>query len=119
MNAHTNKLIVRRYFEEVLLNGKLEMIQELFAPEIRDLVRRYAFFAPDSFTISDMIAEDNTVMVRWNADPFSGAQFDQNGIAVCHLEDGMIAGLEMMDDNGTSRRIGAGVFSTEFEMSRC
>jgi hypothetical protein len=111
MNAHNNKLVVRRYFEEILLNGRLELIEELFAPQICDLVRRYAFFAPESFTISDMIAEGDTVMVHWNASPFSEAQFDQNGFAVCHLEDGMIVGLEMMDFNGVLRQIGAEIFS--------
>ena len=119
MNAHNNKLIVRRYFEEVLRNDRFDLIEELFAPEIRDLVRRYAFFAPDSFVLSDMLAEDDTVMVRWNTPPFSGAQFDQNGFAVYYLEDGMIVGLEMMDINGVLRRIGTEVFSSELEMSRC
>ena len=60
MNTYNNKLIVRRYFEEVLLNGRFELIEELFAPEICDLVRRYAFFAPESFAISDMVAEGDT-----------------------------------------------------------
>jgi hypothetical protein len=118
MNAHTNKLIVRRYFEEVLRNNRVDLIEELFAPEIRDLVRRYAFFAPDSFILNDMVAENDTVMVQWSAHPLSGAQFDQNGFAVCHLEDGMIIGLEMVDFNGVLRRIGTEVFSPELEMSR-
>jgi len=119
MNAHNNKLIVRRCFEEVLLNNRSDLIEELFAPEIRDLVRRYAFFAPDSFVLSDMLAEGDTVMVRWNTSPFSDAPFDQNGFAVYYLEDGMIVGLEMMDMNGVLRRIGTEVFSSELEMSRC
>jgi hypothetical protein len=119
MNAHNNKLIVHRYFEEVLHNGRFEMIEELFAPDVRDLVRRYAFFAPDSFVISDMIAEDDKVMVRWNTCPLSDAQFDQNGFAVYYLEDGMIVGLEMMDFNGVLRQIGTEVFSHGFEMARC
>ena len=119
MNAHNNKLIVHRCFEEVLLNNRFDLIEELFAPEIRDLVRRYAFFAPDSFVLSDILAEDDTVMVRWNASPFSDAPFDQSGFAVYYLEDGMIVGLEMMDINGVLRRIGTEVFSSELEMSRC
>lgn len=119
MKTHNNKLVVRRYFEEVLFNGRFELIEELFAPEICDLVRRYAFFAPDSFAISDMIAEGDRVMLRWDTPPFSGAQFDQNGFAVYYLENGMIVGLEMMDGNGVLRQIGMEVFSHEFEMSRC
>ncbi|MDO9301080.1 MAG: hypothetical protein Q7T89_06835 [Anaerolineales bacterium] len=111
MKTYNNKLVVLRYFEEVLFDGRLELIEELFAPQICDPVRRYAFFAPESFTISDMIAEGDTVMVHWNASPFSEAQFDQNGFAVCHLEDSMIVGLEMMDFNGVLRQIGAEIFS--------
>ena len=118
MNTHNNKLIVRRYFEEVLLDGRFELIEELFAPEICDLVRRYAFFAPESFTISDMVAEGDTVMVRWHTPPFLGAQFDQNGFAVCYLEDGLIVGIEIMDCNGIMRQIGAEVFTPDFEISR-
>jgi hypothetical protein len=114
MKRYNNKLIVRRYFDEVLLNGRFELIEELFAPEICGLVRRYAFFAPESFTISAMIAEGKTVMVHWNTSPSSDAQFDQNGFAVCHLEDGMIVGLEMMDFNGVLRQIGAEVFSPSY-----
>ncbi|MCJ7433965.1 MAG: nuclear transport factor 2 family protein [Anaerolineales bacterium] len=111
MKKHNNKLIVRRYFEEVLRNDRYDLIEELFAPEIRDLVRRYAFFAPESFVISDMIAEDNKVMVRWDTCPLSGVEFDQNGFAVYYLENGMIIGLEMMDFNGVLRQIGTEVFS--------
>jgi len=114
MNAHNNKLVVRRYFEEILLNGRLELIEELFAPEICDLVRRYAFFAPESFTIADLVAEGDTVVVHWYASPLSDAEFDQNGFAVCHLENGMIAGLEMMDLNGVLRQIGVEVFSPAY-----
>ena len=118
MNANNNKLVVRRYFDEVLLNGRFELIEELFAPQICDLVRRYAFFAPESFIISDVVAEGDTVMVRWHTPPFLGAQFDQNGFAVCYLEDGLIVGLEIMDFNGVLRQIGAEVFTPEFEISR-
>ena len=118
MKTYNNKLVVCRYFEEVLLNGRVELIEDLFAPEISDLVRRYAFFAPESFTISDVVAEGDTVMVRWHTPPFLGAQFDQNGFAVCYLEDGLIVGLEIMDFNGVLRQIGADVFTPEFEISR-
>lgn len=119
MQANNNKLVVQRYFDEVLLNGRLELIEELFAPEICDLVRRYAFFAPQSFNISEMIAENNTVIAHWYTSPFSDAEFDQNGFAVCHLEDGMITALEMVDFNGVLRQIGAEIFPPEFELSRC
>ena len=118
MKTYNNKLLVYRYFEEVLLNGRVELIEDLFAPKICDLVKRYAFFAPESFIISDVVAEGDTVMVRWHTPPFLGAQFDQNGFAVCYLEGGLIVGLEIMDFNGVLRQIGAEVFTPEFEISR-
>jgi hypothetical protein len=114
MNAHNNKLVVRRYFEEVLFNGKSELIEELFAPQISSLVRRYAFFAPESFAISEIVAEGDSVMVHWRMSPLSDEQFSQNGFAVCHLEDGVIVGLEMMDFNGILRQIGAEIFSPAY-----
>ena len=114
MNAHNNKLVVRRYFEEVLLNGRSELIEELFAPQIRSLVRRFAFFVPESFSMSEMVAEGDSVMVHWRMSPLSDAQFGQNGFAVCHLQDGLIVGLEMMDFNGILRQIGAEIFSPAY-----
>jgi hypothetical protein len=114
MNAHNNKLVVRRYFEEVLLNRRFDLIEELFAPQICSLVRRYAFFAPESFTIIEIVAEGESVMVRWRMNPLSDSQFSQNGFAVCHLEDGLIVGLEMMDFNGVLRQIGAEIFSPAY-----
>jgi hypothetical protein len=109
MNANSNKLIVRRYFEEVLLDGRADLIYELFAPEICDLVRRFAFFEAGSFDISSVIAEGDTVMAHWHRSPLLGDEPSQDGFAVCHLEDGKIIGLEMIDFNGILRQIGAEV----------
>jgi len=111
MNTNQNKLIVRRYFEEVLLDGRSDLIDELFAPEICDLVKRFAFFEADSFTVSAVIAEGDTVMVHWHKPSLSDVDPSQNGFAVCHLEDGKIVGLEMIDFNGILRQIGAEVLS--------
>ena len=111
MNTNHNKLIVRRYFEEVLLDGDRDLIDELFAPEICDLVKRYAFFEAGAFTVSAVIAEGDTVMVHWHKPPLSDVDPGQNGFAVCHLEDGKIVGLEMIDFDGILRQIGAEVLS--------
>jgi hypothetical protein len=107
MNTSHNKLIVRRYFEEVLLDGDHDLIGELFAPEICDLVKRYAFFEAGSFTVSAVIAEGDTVMVHWHKPSLSDVEPGQNGFAVCHLEGGKIVGLEMIDFNGILRQVGA------------
>ncbi len=111
MQSNHNKLIVRRYFEEILLNGRCDLVDEIFAPEICDLVRRYAFFEAETFTISAVIAEGGTVMVHWHKSMLSDEQPSQNGFAVFHLEDEKIVGLEMIDFNGILRQIGAEVLS--------
>ena len=112
MNAnHNNKIIVRRYFEEVLLDGRFDLIDVLFAPDICDLVKRYAFFEAGSFDIGAMIAEGDTVMAHWHKSPLSEEQPIQNGFAVFHLADEKIVGLEMIDFNGILRQIGEEVLS--------
>ncbi len=109
MQSNHNKLIVRRYFEEILLNGRCDLVDEIFSPEICDLVRRYAFFEAEAFAISAVIAEGSTVMVHWHKSMLSDEQPSQNGFAVFHLEDEKIVGLEMIDFNGILRQIGAEV----------
>jgi predicted SnoaL-like aldol condensation-catalyzing enzyme len=111
MQTNNNKLIVRRYFEEVLLDGRCDLVDELFAPEICELVRRYAFFEAESFSISAVIAEGDTVMVHWHKSQLADEQPNQNGFAVFHLADEKIIGLEMIDFNGILRQIGAEVLS--------
>jgi hypothetical protein len=109
MNADHNKLIVRRYFEEVLLDGRADLIDELFAPEICDLVRRFAFFEAGSFHVSAVMAEGDTVMAHWHKSSFSDEEPVRNGFAAFHLDDGKIIGLEMIDFDGILRQIGAEV----------
>ncbi|CAG1004134.1 hypothetical protein ANAEL_03208 [Anaerolineales bacterium] len=106
MNTNFNKLIVRRYFEEVLLDGRCDLVDELFAPEICELVKRYAFFEAESFEISSVIAEGDTVMVHWHRSPLADDEPSQNGFAVFQLSDEKIVGLEMIDFNGILRQIG-------------
>jgi hypothetical protein len=111
MNTNHNKLIVRRYFEEVLLNGRCDLVDELFASEICGLVKRYAFFEAESFSISTVIAEGDMVMVHWHKSAPSDEQPSQNGFAVFHLANDKIIGLEMIDFNGILRQVGAEVLS--------
>jgi hypothetical protein len=111
MNADHNKLIVRRYFEEVLLNGRCDLVDELFAPDICNIAKRYAYFEAETFDIGSVIAEGDTVMVHWHRSSLSEEQPARNGFAVFHLADGKIVGLEMIDFNGILRQIGAEALS--------
>src|SRR5262245_6001130 len=67
----TNKAVVRRYIEEVINGKRLELIDELFAPEMRERVRGFLSAEGDPFPdaheeIRDIVAEGDTVMARWN-----------------------------------------------------
>ncbi len=109
MQSNSNKLIVRRYFEEVLLNRRCDLVDELFSPEICELVKRYAFFEAEAFSISSVISEGDTVMAHWRKPSPSGDEPNQNGFAVFYFDGGKIAGLEMIDFNGILRQIGVEV----------
>lgn len=70
MSIESNKLVVRRYLEEVINQGKLELIDTFFAPDIRERVRRFLTGNDDPFPdgreeIQDLVAEGNMVMARW------------------------------------------------------
>jgi predicted ester cyclase len=70
MSNESNKLVVRRYIEEVINQGNLELIDVFFAPEMRERVRGFLTGGDDPFPdgreeIQDLVAEDNMVMARW------------------------------------------------------
>ena len=82
MSAETNKAIVRRYYEEVLHQHKLPLIEELFAPNFQsharsgdmdlpaytETVERSLQAFPDlQVTIEGQIAEGDLVATRWSA----------------------------------------------------
>ena len=82
MSAETNKAIVRRYYEEVLNQQNLSLIEELFAPDFHshartkdmDLptytqtVERSLQAFPDlQVTIEAQIGEGDLVATRWRA----------------------------------------------------
>lgn len=83
--AEENKRIVRRIPEEVATQGRLDVIDEIFAEELvdhtpigefrgrqaaKEVFQQFRAAFPDlSVTIQDMIAEEDTVAVRvtWHA----------------------------------------------------
>lgn len=75
MSIEENKKLVRRYCEEVLDQGNVDLIDELFAPdtssgldELEDFKRKFpknrAALSDVSFDIEDMFAEGDKVCVR-------------------------------------------------------
>jgi steroid delta-isomerase-like uncharacterized protein len=83
MSQEKNKEIVRRWIEEGFNRGNLERIEEVYSPDFvahdphdptplvgiegaRRLVGLYRDAFPDAtFTVDDLIAEDDKVVTRW------------------------------------------------------
>ncbi|MGI5484309.1 ester cyclase [Streptomyces lavendofoliae] len=81
MSVETNKALVRRLFEEVLNGRRMEIIDELAATDyqehdplpgqregregLRDRVTMLVEGLAPTFTIDDIIAEGDRVVVRW------------------------------------------------------
>lgn len=85
MSTEVNKRISWRLQEEVFGQGKLELVEELLAPDyvshapgdpelslgpeaIKDIVRAYHSAFPDiNFTVEKQVAEGDMVVTRWTA----------------------------------------------------
>jgi len=135
MSEH-NKAIVRRLFEELWNKGNLSLADELFAPNYahhdpstpdvgrgpesekkRATLYRTAF--PDlRLTIEDIIAEGETVMVRWSCRAShkgdfggiapTGKQFNISGMTITRLSNGKMAeGWVNWDALGLMQQLGA------------
>jgi steroid delta-isomerase-like uncharacterized protein len=113
MSTETNKAVVRRYIEEVINQGKADLIDTLFAPAMRERVRDFMSGGDDPFPdgheeIRDIVAEGNTVMVRWIfrgthqgaifGIPATGKRIEITGYGVYYLENGQIVGDTMSMD---------------------
>ena len=118
-----NKAVVYRFIEEVINQNKVELIDELFAPERREQVKKFLCSGDDPFPdgheeIKDMVAEGNTVMVRWNFRgthkgtyldiPATGKSIEMIGFAVYYLAHGQITDdLMLMSNYGVLKQLGA------------
>jgi hypothetical protein len=74
MSTEENKVIARRHYEEVWNKGRVELLDEYYAleapplAEVSDRIRWYHKSAPGFyFTILDVIAEGDKVLVYWKA----------------------------------------------------
>jgi steroid delta-isomerase-like uncharacterized protein len=117
MSLEENKVIARRYQEEVWGKGNLDLIEQLVAPDFVDHglpagmdpgfagARRAVQGALDAFpdgewTVEDLIAEGDKVVVRWKMQathehPFrgiapGGKPVTISGITILRLVDGKI-----------------------------
>jgi steroid delta-isomerase-like uncharacterized protein len=125
MSSEDNKALVRRFFEEVLNEKRVDRADELVAPDYLDHAavpgqapglegakQRWAmYFAaiPDLHTtIDDMVAEGDRVVVRYTGEgtqkgellgiPPTGKRFRASGICIYRLAEGKIAENWEQDD---------------------
>ena len=135
--SEANKAIFRRYFEDVLNAGRIDLIDELIAPDyvshyptgydfgggpedVKQIVTTVRTGFPDvHFRIEDLLAEDDRVVGRWTfrgthrgdfmgISP-SGKNVSVMGIAIYRIVDGQIAEAWVAwDALGLMQQIGAG-----------
>jgi steroid delta-isomerase-like uncharacterized protein len=100
-----NKAVVRRYIEEVINGGNLDLIDAFFAPHLRGKVRQFLSDGDDPFPdgreeLQDLVAEGDTVIARWTfrgthrglflGIPATGKVIEIIGFAVYYFKDGQI-----------------------------
>ncbi len=117
MQSEANKRLVQRYYDEVLNEGNIEALEELAAPDyqendplpgqgtglagLRDRVAMLRSGLAPRFSIEDVVAEGDKVVVRWtNAGthvgefagvPPTGKTFTIAGIDIHRVEEGRLA----------------------------
>jgi steroid delta-isomerase-like uncharacterized protein len=123
MSAESNKIVVRRYIEEVINGGDLNLIDEFFAPGMRARVRGFLTSGEGAFPdgreqIQEIVAEGETVMAHWilrgtHQNPFmgmpaTGKKIEIHGFAVYFFKDGQIVhDLMVMDWLDALEQLGA------------
>jgi predicted ester cyclase len=114
MVIEANKTVVRRLVAEVLNGGHLEVIDELYAPELVAAARRWiapfrASFPDVYMEIVELIAEGDQVVGRftcsathlgeWLGQAPTGRRFERvDEVAIFRLRDGKIADAWSLED---------------------
>jgi hypothetical protein len=113
--SELNKATVRRLIAEVLNGGRLEVIDELYAPELAPAARRWitpfrASFPDVHMELVELIAEDDKVVGRftcsathlgaWLGQAPTGRRFERvDEVAIFQLRDGRIVHAWSLEDN--------------------
>ncbi|HSF43207.1 MAG TPA: ester cyclase [Thermoanaerobaculia bacterium] len=119
-----NKALVRRYIEEILSGGKLELLDEIVSPEFVDRTpgappqtrgpeviresqkRARELFQDIRYTLDDLIAEGDQVVARYTVratrKPAEGSDqgkpIEVTGITIYKIADGKIAETWIVND---------------------
>jgi predicted ester cyclase len=118
-----NKAVIRRLIEEVLNGGQLEVIDELYAPELTRAAKRWitpfrASFPDVHMEILELIAEGEKVVGRftcsathqgaWLGHAPTGQRFERvDEVSIFRLRDGLITQVWTLEDTlGRLRQLG-------------
>lgn len=121
--SEANKTVVRRLVEEVLNGGHLEVIDELYTPELAPAARRWiapfrASFPDVHMEIVELIAEADKVVGRftcsathlreWLGQVPTGRRFERvDEVSIFRFRDGRIAHAWSLEDTlGRLRQLG-------------
>lgn len=121
--SEENKAVVRRLVDEVLNGGRLEVIDELYAPELAPAARRWIAPFRDSFPdvhmeVVELIAEGDTVVGRftcsathlgpWLGHAPTGRRFERvDEVSIFRFRDGRIVQVWSLEDTlGRLRQLG-------------
>ena len=110
-----NKQVVRRLVEEVLNGGRMDVIDEIYAPTLAPGAREWiapfqASFPDMHMEVVDLIAEDDTVVGRftcsgthlgeWLGHAPTGCRFEAiDEVSIFHFHEGRIVAVWSLEDN--------------------
>jgi predicted ester cyclase len=114
------KAVVRRLIDEVINAGRLDLIDELYAPHMAAAARRWIAPFRESFPdvhmdVVELIAEGEKVVGRfrcsathlgpWRGNPPSGRRFERvDEVYIYRVRDGQIAEAWGIEDNRSRER---------------
>jgi ketosteroid isomerase-like protein len=112
--SEANKAIVRRLVDEVFNRGRMELIDELYVPELAPAAKRWITPFRHSFPdvhmeVIELIAEGDKVVGRftcsathrgtWRGRPATGRRFENiDEVSIFRLRDGRIAAVWSLED---------------------
>jgi predicted ester cyclase len=119
-HAERNKAIVRRAVDEVLNEGRMEVVGDLYSPQMAPGVKRWiapfrAAFPDVHMEVVDLIAEGDKVVARfkcsgthrgeWRGRPATGRRFeDVDEVYIFTVEGGRIVDAWGLEDTLTRMR---------------
>ena len=112
--SDVNKATVRRLIDEVFNGGRMELIDELYAPELAAAAKRWITPFRQSFPdvhmdIIELIAEGDKVVGRftcsathkgtWRGQPATGRRFENiDEVSIFRLREGRIVSVWSLED---------------------